>query len=395
MEKTEKRRRFIINFFFWGIIAALLILLIRRYLGVLTPFITAFLVSALLRPVWTWISDRLRIPKRGAAIVTVLLFYALLVTLLILLANTLFNVAARLASGVPQLYAERVEPALAGAAESLRAMGIDLLGDNFDSVVGEVLGSLGGIASGISKKLLTWAASLAANVPGFLVGVLIAVIATVFAASDWLNIRAFLRNQLPPRTADTIRKIRSHLARVVRSFLRSYLIIMGITFLEVFLGMLLLGIPRAPLIAMGVAVFDILPILGTGMILVPWGVVSLLNGLTARGIGLIALYLVIAAIRNYIEPRIVGHHMGLHPLLTLFSMVVGTYVFGGVGLLGLPITLAVLKSLQEAGLLHFYNDGNPPPAALEEAPPSADPDAAAAESAELPSGEPEKEDPEN
>ena len=128
--------------------------------------------------------------------------------------------------------------------------------------------------------------------------------------------------------------------------LRSYVLIMFITFVEQAVGLTILGVEYSLLIAMAIAVFDILPVVGSGTIMLPWAVISLVTGDTRRGVGLLVLYVIITVIRQIIEPRIVGEHVGLHPMLTLMCMFVGLRVFGGLGLLGLPILCAVLVGLE-------------------------------------------------
>ncbi len=107
------------------------------------------------------------------------------------------------------------------------------------------------------------------------------------------------------------------------------------------------------LIALAIAVFDIFPIVGAGMILGPWGILSILGGSVGKGIGLLLIYVVEIVVRQIIEPRIVGRQVGLHPLITLIAMFVGSKLFGGVGLLGLPITCAIIASLDETGVIHI------------------------------------------
>ena len=92
------------------------------------------------------------------------------------------------------------------------------------------------------------------------------------------------------------------------------------------------------------------------MILVPWTVVLLLQGEYLTGIGMCILWLLITVLRQFIEPKIVGDQVGLHPLVTLIAMVVGTSLFGVVGLFGLPISLAILKRLHDQGDIKAYND---------------------------------------
>ena len=100
----------------------------------------------------------------------------------------------------------------------------------------------------------------------------------------------------------------------------------------------------------GVVIFDLMPILGVGGILLPWGGIALILGNLKMGIGIIVLYLIIAAVRNSVEPRIVGKEIGLHPLATLVAMVVGLRLAGLVGMMMLPISLVAIVKLREGSL---------------------------------------------
>ena len=116
----------------------------------------------------------------------------------------------------------------------------------------------------------------------------------------------------------------------------------GITFLELLAGLYILRIKYAPLLAALISVIDILPVLGTGTVLVPWAAAELLARDTAAGIGLLVLYAVITVIRNFAEPKIIGKEMGINPLFTLLAMFIGLKLFGFAGILLLPITLIVV-----------------------------------------------------
>src|SRR5699024_9383370 len=120
-------------------------------------------------------------------------------------------------------------------------------------------------------------------------------------------------------------------------------------FVELAIGLSIIGVDRAVLIALGIAVFDILPVLGTGGIMLPWAAIRALAGDYRMAISLFVVYLIITVIRNIIEPKIVGQQIGLHPVVTLISMFVGLQLFGAVGLFGLPITLSLLRNLNDNG----------------------------------------------
>lgn len=112
-----------------------------------------------------------------------------------------------------------------------------------------------------------------------------------------------------------------------------------------------MGIENALLIALIIALFDILPVLGTGGVMIPWMVIAFIQGNLQLGFGLLAVYGVVTVVRNIVEPKIVGGQLGLHPVVTLASMFVGASLLGAVGLFGFPIALSLLNYLNEEGEL--------------------------------------------
>ncbi len=359
MDKTERRRKFIINVIFWGIIAAFLIFFIRKFINVLMPFVIAAIVAMIIKPVAKWASRKLRVPRKAAAIVCVIIFYLLLCGVLLLIASSLVNFVKDTAAKVPSWYYNTVEPAVHNVANYIKEISDGALNINFDAVTSEVLTSLASMATSLSGKLLGWVTTVITNVPGLLLNILICVIATLFMAADWTHVSAFVKAQIPGDYISLMSNIRSHFRKVIKSYARSYLLILSITFCEVFLGITLFGYNHTLIIALCVAIVDILPVLGCGTVMIPWALITALSGNFMRGLALFLLWCIITVVRNYIEPRIIGKHVGLHPIVTLMSMVVGTYIFGGIGLFGLPISIAVLVSLREGGILKLYND--PPP----------------------------------
>lgn len=136
--------------------------------------------------------------------------------------------------------------------------------------------------------------------------------------------------------------------------IRAYALIMFITFVELFIGFNIIGIDKPLTAAVFIAIFDILPVLGTGGIMIPWALISLLQGHVPLAISLFVLYLVVTVIRNIIEPKIVGSQIGLHPVITLLSLFIGAQLFGIIGLFGFPITLSLLKHLNETEVVKLF-----------------------------------------
>ena len=123
------------------------------------------------------------------------------------------------------------------------------------------------------------------------------------------------------------------------------LIMLFIVFIMLILGFWLLDVKYFILLAFLISLIDMLPILGVGTVLAPWGIYSLLTGNTVKGLGLIALYIIILTTRQFIEPRIIGKKVGLSPLVTLIAVYVGLKAFGIPGVIFAPFVAYVGNSL--------------------------------------------------
>ena len=137
-------------------------------------------------------------------------------------------------------------------------------------------------------------------------------------------------------------KVWFYLTNTLFVVIRSYILIMTLTFTELSLLFSFFGIENAVLKAAVIALLDIMPILGTGGIMIPWAVISLVLGYTKLGVELLVIYIIVTVIRNYVEPKIVGTQLGLHPIITLIAMFIGLRLFGFWGLFGLPVGISFL-----------------------------------------------------
>lgn len=363
--KLEKRRQFIINFLYFAIILGIVIVLARYALGILTPFLIAFLISLLLKPAVAFFHKKLKIPRGVSGVALVVLFYALVGLLLIVIGVQLFSSAKQFFMMLPSLYTDTFVPWMSNAFASLQEFAGHLDPDAaaaYNVVYSNITTSLGDAIINISKQVVSWVTSSTLKAPKFLLNILIMVISTIFFTVDFPKINAFVRRQLSERWRTLLSNARVQLGRTLWNYLRSYAIILTITFGEIFLGLSIIGVNNAAGIAVAIAIFDILPVVGSGIILLPWTIYTLMSGNLTTGIGLAVLYVVVIVVRQIMEPKIVGDRVGLHPLVTLLAMVLGTYLFGGIGLLGLPITIALLHALNKEGAIHLYKMTDDEPA---------------------------------
>ena len=348
MEKTDKRRKFIVNVAYWAIIAGITYLIFRYLLNLLLPFVIALLVAWLLRPLGRLY--RQRAPKLASAliVVTVLLFYLLLGVLAMLLLVDLLTGLAQYLGKLPELYTQTIEPGLRNLyanAQDLAARFDPSVADVVNMVLPQVISSVGGAVTNFSVTAVGKLTGLVTALPSVLISALIAVIASFFTAVSYDGMKAFLQRNLPAKFTETAGYAIRSFRNIIRQYGKSYLLVMLITFGELTLGLLIIGVRRAILLAALIAIFDIFPVVGAGAILLPWAVISLIQGKTLQALGLLILYVVILVVRQFLEPKVVGKQVGLPPLVTLACMFVGTSLFGAWGLFGLPIGAAILVNL--------------------------------------------------
>jgi sporulation integral membrane protein YtvI len=188
-------------------------------------------------------------------------------------------------------------------------------------------------------------------VPKLFVGIVLSVISSAFFALDYGIVVEFLSNLVPEKRRGLADEVKTLLGEIGVKYIKAYALLMTITFVELAIGLSVLGIDGALTIAAMTAVVDILPVLGTGGIVVPWAVFHLIKGNLFLGLGLAILYLVITVVRQILEPKVVGQQIGLHPIVVLLCMYVGVQLFGIIGLFLLPFTILVVKYLYDNGVI--------------------------------------------
>lgn len=355
--EIEKKRKFIINILYFAIILAIVWVILEWGLSLIMPFIIAFLISwALQRPI-RFLSEKLRVHKKILAIFLVLLFYCTIGLLIALLIIKSFSAVGELIASLPALYEAHINPLIGKIYDSLESSFIRLdpeLMNALDTLIQDSAASIGEIISGLSMTVAGAVSGAASSLPGFLIRLLLMVISTFFISMDYDRLMGFILRQFNDRTQELFFQIKKYIIGTLFVCIRSYALIMSITFVELSIGLHILRVENAFLIALLIAVFDILPVLGTGGIMIPWAIITFLLGNYSLAIGLAVLYVVITIIRNILEPKIVGGNIGLHPVVTLISLFVGAQLFGIVGLFGFPIFLSLLVNLNKNGTIHLF-----------------------------------------
>ncbi|MEG2174903.1 MAG: AI-2E family transporter, partial [Oscillospiraceae bacterium] len=224
--------------------------------------------------------------------------------------------------------------------------------------VGELLDLLtkatGELVTSASGSLLSALSSRLTFLPVFLIGFVFMIVSSFTIGMDYKRVTSFLLRQIPQRFQTLALDIKSFLVSCLLKLLRAYLLIMTVTFCELSLGLWSLHVANFWKIAAITAALDILPLVGSGAVLITWGIYQLIIGNYPMGMGLLILWGVITTVRNIIEPRIVGDQLGLHPVATLTAMFLGLRLAGFPGLLAAPVLTLLLRYLNSTGRIQLY-----------------------------------------
>lgn len=374
-EKVKKRRDMIINVAFVAMIFGLIFFFVKYLFGVTAPFLLSFFFAVCLqRPLrkldkktnnkmHTFWSMFLVIVVLAVIIGPVVLILSLIgkeivefISFLGEELNDLPNFLATLQKEIISLLKFLPDGIYTSISDKITIFFTNLINDfDLSKLNIDIKSITNGLTSGI-----TGVYSVVKSIPSAILSLVIGIIAWIFFTKDYNYIVGFIKRQLPEGKKNLLSETKQIFSKTILKMLRAYGIIMFITFCELFLGLSILNLIGVMnngyvfMIAIAIAVFDILPVAGSGGILIPWAVVSLILGSYPKAIGLIVIYVVITVIRQYIEPKIVGSSLGVHPIVTLAGLYFGLKLFGFMGMFIIPLTVMTLKAFNDAGRIHLY-----------------------------------------
>ena len=337
----QSKRDFLTNCAYWAIIIAAVYLGLQYLLPISVPFILGILVAWLV----IRISKKLSFSHKLLRIGLALLIYGVIGLLIALLITKGISVITSVVKWLPQVYESKLLPFISLVYDWCSQMIQQLdpaLTNTLSMVLESVFSALKNLISYLSTATVGLVSGIATGVPNLVLSLLAMIFCTVFVVGDYERIYTFTQEYVPESIRKGISLVRTYLTDTLFVVIRSYTLIMLLTFTELSILFSVFGIQKAFLKASLIAVFDIMPILGTGGIMIPWFIISFVLGHTAQGLKLLLIYAIITVVRNYVEPKIVGTQLGLHPIITLVSMFIGLRLFGFWGLFGLPVGISFL-----------------------------------------------------
>ena len=314
------------------------------------PFVIGLVIALIANPLVRFLERRLRLVRRHSSLLIVAAVLALVIGLIYLVISRTVRAARSFAEYLPQLY----ETAEAAVRQGLERVGgsMDFLPQSLREsweALGSSLGDYLGLAvEKAAPPTVEAAGSVARVIPSLLVYSVVTVLSAYFFIVERDRIAAFLREHLPAGALRYQEYLKGELKRLVCGYFLAQLKIMGVVWLILTAGFFVLGVGYAPLWALLISLLDFLPVFGTGTVLIPWGIIVVLDGEYAFAAGLLLLYVLTQVTRQAVQPKLVGDSMGLNPFLTLLFLYLGFKAGGIAGMI-----LAVPVGLFFLNLYHF------------------------------------------
>lgn len=347
----NKYVRFFISVAYISLIVVLIWLIIKYLLIYFLPFILGFLFSRIISPLIKLLKRKFKMSEKFTSLVlTVLLLLCIIFILYLLIskiAGEIGPLSKQIAFSISGLM-DKLDVQLERLSFYFKDLFPDLK-QNITSFISNLPSTLD-----ISGTVLPGIAKTASFMPNVLLFIIATAVSTYFISSDYDNIKSFMLRALKPSTYEKIIRTKKLLFSSLFGWLRAQLILGSINFCVLTFGFLILRIQYALLLALCIALIDMLPVLGCGTVLIPWSVICIINGDYKKAIGIAVVYGATGIMRNSLESKIVGKQIGLHPLVTLMSIYVGFMLFGILGMFLVPVAVLVLVQFNEWGYIKLW-----------------------------------------
>lgn len=316
------------------------------------PVFVALLIYLFIEPTVKFFNKKLRIKKPIAATISlfllVLIIFGFIITIGILLFTQFRDFSTKLPEYLRYLQTEFTS-LVNKYSDMLDNISPDLV-DNIASYISSLSGTIVSFFEGLFFSLV----SSLSSISGWVITIVLAIVLAFFLSLEIEVWDRFAKKNTPKTFKKGYYFLKENVIKGIMAWLKAQLKLITITFILVLIGLLLLQVDGALMIAFAAGLLDLLPVLGVSTIFIPWIVYSLIVGDVMMALYLGIIFIVIVVVRQLLEPRITGDSLGVSPFIMLSFMLISLAVFGIAGLLLAPILIVTLKSLIDQGYLQKW-----------------------------------------
>ncbi|SHG57147.1 sporulation integral membrane protein YtvI [Thermosyntropha lipolytica DSM 11003] len=314
------------------------------------PFIIAIILAVVIEPLVNIFEKRFCFKRSIAVIVSLLLVVGGSICIISLL---IAKIVREISGMLPELagYSDHITSNVVNALSDIKLwyLRLNIPPELQNSIQQNLQNSLKGLED-LMGQSANFLIKILALLPELFIFLIIAMVATYFIIKDRALIRVFFFKFIPVQAQSPTRNVAAQLFSALTGFFKAYSILVSITALVTMIGLKILGVKYIITIGIIVGLLDILPVLGPGIFFIPWAIWLFITGNSRLAVGILILYTLISAVRQFLEPKIVGDNLGLHPLATLFSLYVGLKLGGVTGMVLGPVLMVVIIAAYKAGV---------------------------------------------
>ena len=347
----------VVDMGYWTKVSKRIIVLILTIIGIYLafklaifyiPFLIAFIISLLIEPLIKFVNKKTKLTRKTSAIIVLVIVSAILISLIIWGITAIVSEATNLLQGLNS-YIETAYNQVQNIISNIDFNKLKIP-EEVTKVIQNSLWDFIGTVSNWVKNFLTSLMNLLTEIPTIAIYIGIAFVAIYFICTDKLYMLDQIEHHLP---REWVKKITRHMRELITSlgnYLKAEATLIIISFIVSLIGLYIfkflgLNVKYPLLAALGIGFVDALPILGSGTAMIPWAVISGINGDINLAIAILVLWIIMCVVRQFAEPRVVSHHIGIHPIFTLIAMYTGFKLIGVLGMFIGPIVLIILKNI--------------------------------------------------
>lgn len=350
----------VIDFHYWTRVARKLLIIIFTfvilYFGVklaafYMPFLIAFIISLMLEPLIRFLMRKLKLKRKQSSIVVIIFIMGIIIGLITWAVSSLISEGSSLLNNINEyveITTKKIQDMIAQI--NIKNLNIpDAVLSAIENSSKDLLNMLASELQNIIKSLLNFITSI----PTIGIYLSVTFLALYFMCTDKVYMIDQLEHHLPEVWVKKLYRHLKDLVKVLGGYLKAEATLIIISFIVSLVGLYIfhfvgLNVKYPLLYAVAIGFVDALPIFGSGTVMVPWAIIEGFNGDIKLGISILGLWIVMSIVRQLIEPRIVGNHIGIHPIFTLIAMYTGFKLIGVIGLFIGPIALIILKNVFSA-----------------------------------------------
>jgi len=325
------------------------------------PFLIAFFAAFLINPLVNFLEEKGRLKRGVATLVTILVLLTIFCLVTILLVIEMINGVAELTTVIAQniqwlsmnlqdIFSKHILPLWEHVTRMINTLN-EGQQKTIQNNIQEIGQRLAEWLSMLGRSIIKSLTNIILSIPSLLTILIFILMGTFFINKDWYKMLRYFKHKIPVDFQKSTEAIFQELKRSLHGYIRTQCILMMLTGVTIFLGLSLLRVQHALTISVFAMLIDAIPYLGTGTLLIPWGLFTYLSHNYFLTIGIASLYALTIIQRQLIEPKLLSSSIGSNPLMTLIALFIGLNLFGIIGLILGPICLIILTAFFRSNIL--------------------------------------------